>query len=347
MESGRKISFDKTHLPPAQFECAVIADTHYMIDVGDRPLEFESRRKQTQRASVALQQVADIGADFVIHMGDLVQEYPETPDFKRAMAEARDQICACNIDPHYVAGNHDIGDKTDPTMPTHAATAESLAFFRDLFGPSYYSFDHDLCHFIVLNSQIFNSEIAEADDQWEWLETDLATHQNQRLFLFFHLPLYLWDKNEPGLGHYDNISPPDRDRLLALIEKYGIELLFAAHVHYPFYDKIGKTRYLIAPSTSFTRPGFGHLYASAPPPRTGTRRHWQAGILSPPHMRRTHRHPLHPHKRRNKTPCPRPPRHLHIRRSVFSDWTHPSPSHHAHCRTPNRLPLCRASKNAQ
>ncbi len=269
MESGRKINFDKTHLPPAQFECVVIADTHYMIDVGDRPLEFESRRLQTQRAGIALQQVSDIEADFVIHMGDLVQEYPETPDFKRAMVEARDQIRACNISPHYVAGNHDIGDKTDPTMPTHEATAESLAFFQDLFGPSWYSFDRDLCHFIVLNSQIFNSNIAEADDQWEWLETDLEKHKNQRLFLFFHLPLYLWDKNEPGLGHYDNISPPDRDRLFALIEKYGIELLFAAHVHYPFYDKIGKTRYFITPSVSFTRPGFGHLYASAPPPEQG------------------------------------------------------------------------------
>ena len=269
MESGRKIGFDKTHLPPAQFECVVIADTHYMIDVGDRPLEFESRRVQTQRAGIALQQVSDIGADFVIHMGDLVQEYPETPDFERAMLEARDQIHACNISPHYVAGNHDIGDKTDPTMPTHAATAESLALFHGLFGPSWYSFDRDNCHFIVLNSQIFNSKIPEADDQWEWFESDLEKHKNQRLFLFFHLPLYLWDNNEPGLGHYDNISPPDRDRLLALIQKYGIERLFAAHVHYPFYDKIGKTRYLITPSTSFTRPGFGHLYASAPPPEQG------------------------------------------------------------------------------
>lgn len=269
MESGRKISFDKTHLPPAQFECAVIADTHYMIDVGDRPLEFESRRVQTQRAGVALERVAAIETDFVIHMGDLVQEYPETPDFKRAMLEARDQIRACNIDPHYVAGNHDVGDKTDPTMPTHAATAESLAYFHNHFGPSWYSFDRDLCHFIVLNSQIFNSKIPEADDQWEWFESDLEKHKNQRLFLFFHLPPYLWDGNEPGLGHYDNISQPDRDRLLALIQKYGIELLFAAHVHYPFYDKIGKTRYFIAPSTSFTRPGFGHLYASPPPPEQG------------------------------------------------------------------------------
>ena len=269
MESGRKISFDKTHLPPAQFECVVIADTHYMIDVGDRPLEFESRRVQTQRAGVALERVAAIETDFVIHMGDFVQEYPETPDFKRAMLEARDQIRACNIDPHYVAGNHDVGDKTDPTMPTHAATAESLAYFHNHFGPSWYSFDRDLCHFIVLNSQILNSKISEADDQWEWFESDLEKHKNQRLFLFFHLPLYLWDDNEPGLGHYDNISQPDRDRLLALIQKYGIELLFAAHVHYPFYDKIGKTRYFIAPSTSFTRPGFGHLYASAPPPEQG------------------------------------------------------------------------------
>lgn len=269
MESGRKISFDKTHLPPAQFECVVIADTHYMIDVGDRPLEFESRRVQTQRAGIALQQVSDIGADFVIHMGDLVQEYPETPDFKRAMLEARDQIHACNISLHYVAGNHDVGDKTDPTMPTHAATAESLAFFHGLFGPSWYSFDRDNCHFIVLNSQILNSKLPEAHDQWTWFESDLEKHKNQRLFLFFHLPLYLWDKNEPGLGHYDNISPPDRDRLLALIQKYGIELLFTAHVHYPFYDKIGKTRYFITPSTSFTRPGFGHLYASPPPPEQG------------------------------------------------------------------------------
>ena len=130
-------------------------------------------------------------------------------------------------------------------------------------------FDRDNCHFIVLNSQILNSKISEADNQWEWLESDLEKHKNQRLFLFFHLPIYLWDKNEPGLGHYDNISPPDRDRLLALIEKYGIELLFSAHVHYPFYDKIGKTRYFIAPSASFTRPGFGHLYASAPPPEQG------------------------------------------------------------------------------
>ena len=261
--------FDKTHLPPALFEYVVIADTHYMIDVGDRPLEFESRRKQSQRANVALRQVAGIESQFVIHLGDLVQEYPETPDFKRAISEAHDQLQTCNIHPHHVAGNHDVGDKNDPTMPTHPTTTESLATFHDLFGPTWYSFDHNQCHFIVLNSQILNTDLPEAQEQWQWFETDLSAHKDRRIFLFFHLPLYIWDENEPGLGHYDNINLPDRKSLLVLIQNHNIEMVFAAHVHYPFYDRINNTRYFIAPSPSFTRPGFGHLYASAPPPEQG------------------------------------------------------------------------------
>lgn len=260
---------DKSHLPPAQFECVVIADTHYMLDAGERALEFESRRVQTRRIAVALQQVAAVRADFVIHMGDLVQEYPETPNFKRAMAEARDQLRAYKIYPHHVAGNHDVGDKPDPTMPTRAATAESHALFHELFGPSWYGFDRGECHFVVLNSQLFNADLAEADAQWQWLESELARHEHKRLFLFFHLPLYLWDKDEPGLGHYDTVDPPARDRLIALIEKYGVELIFAAHVHHPFCDQLGNTRYFIAPSVSFTRPGFGQLHASAPPADRG------------------------------------------------------------------------------
>ena len=260
---------DKSHLPPAQFECVVIADTHYMLDVGERPLEFESRREQTRRIAVALQQVAAVRADVVIHLGDLVQEYPDTPNFKRAMAEARDQLRAYKIYPRHVAGNHDVGDKPDPTMPTRAATAESHALFHDLFGPSWYGFDRGECRFVVLNSQIFNADMAEADAQWQWLESELARHEHGRLFLFFHLPLYLWDKDEPGLGHYDAIDPPARDRLIALVEKYSVELIFAAHVHHPFCDQIGNARYFIAPSVSFTRPGFGHLHASAPPADQG------------------------------------------------------------------------------
>jgi len=261
--------FDKTQLPPALFEFVVISDTHYMLDMGDQPLEFESRRKQTQRSEIALTQVAALDPLFVIHLGDLVQEYPETPNFKQAVTEARAQLKRCGVSPHFVAGNHDVGDKTDNTMPTHPATADSLAYFHKNFGPSWQSFDHNDCHFVLLNSQILNADLPETQEQWAWLESDLQTHQSKRTFLFFHLPLYLNNLQEPGLGHYDNINPPDRERLHTLIENNNLELVFAGHVHYPFYDQIGKTRYLIAPSPAFTRPGFGHLFPSSPPPERG------------------------------------------------------------------------------
>jgi hypothetical protein len=263
------LMFDKTHLMPAEFEFVVLSDTHYMRDAADRPLEFESRRKQTARAEVALQYVAALCPDFVIHLGDLVQEYPGTPDFEPAMDEARAQIERCGLKPFWVAGNHDVGDKFDRTMPTHPASRASLAFFHDRLGPSWYGFDHGGCHFIILNSQILNAELPENAAQWAWLESDLLAHGGQRCFLFFHLPLYLCDLDEPGLGHYDTINPPARDRLHRLITTHRIELLFSGHVHFPFYDQVGVSRYYLAPSPAFTRPGFAHLFASAPPSERG------------------------------------------------------------------------------
>ncbi|MCZ6634447.1 MAG: metallophosphoesterase [bacterium] len=261
--------FDTTFLQPADLEFVVIADTHYMLDPGDRPLEFESRRKQTARAETALQLVADLDPAFVVHMGDLSQEYPEAERFQDAIQEAREQLERCGIHPHHVAGNHDVGDKTDPTMPTHPVTPESLALYHQHLGPSWYSFDHDEIHVIVINSQILNTALPETEEQWSWLEQDLSTHADKRIFLFLHLPPYLGNASEPYLGHYDNIAQPDRSRLLNLVRKYPIEHLSAAHVHFAFFDRIGQARYYIVPSPSFTRPGFSHLFESEAPPEHG------------------------------------------------------------------------------
>jgi hypothetical protein len=154
-------------------------------------------------------------------------------------------------------------------MPTHPASGESLAYYHEQFGPSWYSFDQMACHFIILNSQILNADLPETDAQWAWFESDLQAHRKKRCFLFFHLPIYLYDINEPGLGHYDNINSPERERLHALIATHAVELVMAGHVHYRFYDHIGKSRYLTAPSPAFTRPGFAHLFASSPPNEQG------------------------------------------------------------------------------
>lgn len=261
--------FDRRYLPEADHEFVVISDTHYMLDVGDAPLEFESRRKQTARAEVALRLVATLGVNPVIHLGDLCQEYPETPDHDQAMHEALRQIRDAGLAPHYVAGNHDVGDKPDPTMPTHDVTRESLGKFHNRCGPSWKRVDIGPHRILILNSQILNTDLADADQQRTWVETQFKERTDGRTFLCFHLPLYLFDEKEQGFGHYDVIDEPDRTWLFDLIQNNDVDTIFAGHVHFAFADQIGATDYRVLPSPSFVRPGFSHLFASEPPPEGG------------------------------------------------------------------------------
>jgi hypothetical protein len=265
--------FDRSWLPPARFEFVVIADTHYMIDPTGQQVEFTSRRRQTARTEYALQQVAALLAyvdePLVIHMGDIIQEFPERPTFAQARDEALAQIARHGLRPRWVAGNHDVGDKPDPTMPASWVTSEFLADYHARFGRSWYSWDQAGLHFVGLNSQIMNSALPAAAEQAAWLAADLAAHDGQRIFLFLHLPPFLHDPAEPDLGHYDNLGEPARRWLLDLVQRHRVELLFAAHIHWAFYNAIGQTRYHTVPSVAFTRPGFSELFSSPPPAEQG------------------------------------------------------------------------------
>lgn len=260
--------FERSFLPEVDFEFVLITDTHYMLD-GVEEVEFESRRRQTARVERALELVDSLDPEFVIHLGDMVQEFPESDDFETAVAEANQQFEIVDAEHYYVAGNHDIGDKPDPTMPTDSVTRKSLEQYHARYGQSWYSWDYGGIHFIVLNSQIMNSSLSQADEQREWLEGDLQSTGDKPILLFLHLPPFLHRPDEPALGHYDNIDQPARTWLLQLIRDNPVELLFAGHSHFTFCNYIDETRFQVAASPSFTRPGFGELFSSCPPRERG------------------------------------------------------------------------------
>jgi len=202
-------------------------------------------------------------------MGDLSQEPPESPKFPQAMDEALQQIHEIGLELHHCAGNHDVGDKPDPSMPTHPVTSESLDAYHNRLGKSWYSFDHGDHHLVVINSQILNTDLDAAASQKTWLESDLANASNRRIALFLHLPPYLLDRTEPAFGNYDVIGEPARSWLLELVDRHQIELMCSAHVHFAFFDRLRHTDYFILPSPAFTRPGFSNLFTSGPPPEHG------------------------------------------------------------------------------
>ena len=262
--------FNKSFLPKALFEFVVISDSHYMLDPGGTSLEFENRRKQSVRREVALRMAAALAPKFVVHNGDMVQEYPDNlARFYKSMGESLEQVRACGLEPYYVAGNHDIGDKPDPTAPASHVSREVLDWYHRRFGKSWYSFDQGDCHFVVLNSQIMNGTLPDAAEQAAWVEKDLAEHAKQRLFIFLHMPPYLFDETEPSMGHYDNLANPARAWLLNLVRVYEVEMLIAGHVHFAFFDRLAETRYAVLASPVFTRPGFSCLFPGSPPPERG------------------------------------------------------------------------------
>ncbi|HEV2121412.1 MAG TPA: metallophosphoesterase, partial [Chloroflexota bacterium] len=228
--------FERSYLPAAQLEFVVLTDTHYMVDSGDAPVEFESRRKQTARVEHALRLAAALKTPFLMHLGDLIQEHPRSPHYRRALDEARAQLdrhlAGSGSHRYHAAGNQDIGDKPDPTMPTEPVTPDSLAAYGAVFGSSWYSFDVGGAHFAVINSSLLNASLPETVEQRQWLEGDLAAHAGARIVLFMHHPPYLFEPDEPALGHYDNLGAPDRTWLLGLIRQHRIEALFCGHSHF-------------------------------------------------------------------------------------------------------------------
>jgi hypothetical protein len=262
--------FNKSFLPKALFEFVVISDSHYMLDPGGSSLEFGNRRKQSVRREVALRMAAALAPKFMVHNGDMVQEYPDNVEqFYKSMDESLEQMRACDVEPYYVAGNHDVGDKPDPTAPASHVSQEVLDWYHRRFGKSWYSFDQDDCHFVVLNSQIMNGTLPDAAEQEAWVEKDLAEHAKKRLFILLHMPPYLFDETEPSMGHYDNLANPARAWLLDLVRVYKVEMLLAGHVHFAFFDRLAETRYAVLASPVFTRPGFSCLFAGPPPPQRG------------------------------------------------------------------------------
>ena len=267
--------FDRTLLPPARLEFVVVADTHYMADAGDAPLEFESRRRQGERAGRAWLAIAALDPAFVVHMGDMVQEFPGRPEYDRTVREALGQIRDAGLWDRcrFVAGNHDIGDRPDPTMPTGETTDESLEMWERRHGPSWHTWEAAGIHFLVLNSQLLNTCLPAAGVQRAWFEEHLEALGGEPCVLFLHMPPYLRAPREPWLGHYDNLGEPDRSWLLARVRRHRVQAMFTGHVHFQFFDHIdgetGTCRYFVTPSTSFTRPGFSHLFTSAPPPEQG------------------------------------------------------------------------------
>jgi 3',5'-cyclic AMP phosphodiesterase CpdA len=161
---------------------------------------------------------------FVIVTGDLTNkagEAAQIAEYKRIAAKLNPKIKL-----YSVPGNHDVGNEP---------TAETLARYRERYGPDYYSFRVGGMAGIVLNSNLekgAENVPAEAAKMEAWLRAELAKarQEGKRPIVFQHIPFFLEKPDEPD--QYFNIPIETRKRYLKLLHEYGVREVFAGHLHH-------------------------------------------------------------------------------------------------------------------
>ncbi len=248
------------------FSFAVIADTHTRPEQGDESSPWQVNELANDRCRYVAALVNHLRPAFVIHLGDVVHPVPALPTYGAAARAALDMFADLDAQIRYIPGNHDVGDKPFKAMPAATVTEAGVALYREYFGAPFSAFDHGDCRFVLINSPVLNSGLASEQDQRAWLEKELAV-TGKRVFLFSHYPPYILDPAEPS--NYDNIDEPQRGWLLSMIERCGVEALFAGHVHNFFYHRHAATDCYLLPATSFFRQDYAELFRIEAAPEHG------------------------------------------------------------------------------
>jgi 3',5'-cyclic AMP phosphodiesterase CpdA len=194
-----------------------MTDPQFGMYTGNKGFEHETANLEFAVATANRLQPA-----FVVVTGDLVNaegDAAQIAEFKRVAARLDPKI---RLFP--MPGNHDVGNEP---------TKDSLAKYRERFGPDYYTFRVGDITGIVLNSNLekgAQNVPEEAAKMEAWLRTELARSQRDKhVIVFQHIPLFLKDANEED--RYENIPRETRQRYLQLLHQYGVKQVFAGHYH--------------------------------------------------------------------------------------------------------------------
>ncbi|MDD4777269.1 MAG: metallophosphoesterase [Fermentimonas sp.] len=185
--------------------------------------ENKSFDKETALFTKAIKQVNELKPDFVVITGDFVnnsKDINQIEEFKRITKELDKDI------PLYLSpGNHDLGQN-----PTN----QDFEFYFSHYGKDNdkFAFEYNDSYFIGLNSVIIKSETNKKKEkkQFRWLKRKLRkAKSSDAIIVFTHYPFFINDFDEKE--SYSNQSKKSRLKYFNLFKKYGVDGIFAGHLH--------------------------------------------------------------------------------------------------------------------
>jgi Icc protein len=215
---------------PGSFDFAFVTDTH-----------IEPELDAAHGCDMCFRKVASLKPEFTILGGDHVYDALEVPSARSIslfdLYQHTAQLLGTPV--YHTVGNHDIFGLYTKSGVAPDDPHYGKKMFRDLFGPTYYSFDHKGYHFIVLDSiQPTEDRLYRAavdDEQIRWLADDLRkTGNTMPVIVAVHCPMVTGfatfaPKTPPG--KYNTLIVDNTPDILPLFDGHNVLAVLQGHTH--------------------------------------------------------------------------------------------------------------------
>ena len=203
----------------------------FFLQLSDPQFGFMDNNKsisaETEAMNKAVTAINQLKPPFVVITGDFVNNSKS----KEQIAAYKSMIAQIDssVKVYMIPGNHDIGK----------VSRASIDNYKKNYGEPHFSFRYGDCTFIGIDSNIIKEEDKEREEvQFKWLEQELQKTKDARFkFVFTHCSVFLKRMDEPV--NYSNFSLPMREKYVRLFQKYGVNAIFAGHLHNNAYGKVG------------------------------------------------------------------------------------------------------------
>lgn len=203
----------------------------FFLQLSDPQFGFIDNNKsisaETEAMNKAVTAINQLKPPFVVITGDFVNNSKS----KEQIAAYKSMIAQIDssVKVYMIPGNHDIGK----------VSRASIDNYKKNYGEPHFSFRYGDCAFIGIDSNIIKEEDKEREEvQFKWLEQELQKMKDARFkFVFTHCSVFLKRMDEPV--NYSNFSLPMREKYVCLFQKYGVNAIFAGHLHNNAYGKVG------------------------------------------------------------------------------------------------------------
>jgi 3',5'-cyclic AMP phosphodiesterase CpdA len=189
----------------ASYGSTTAARDFYFVQLSDAHWGFNGPVVNPEAANTLKRAVAAVNAlpeqpDFIVFTGDLTHTTDDPQVRRTRMKEFRAFVADLNVrEVHFMPGEHD-------------ASLDHGEAFKEFFGATHYSFDHQGVHFVFVDN-VSDPAARIGEEQLAWLKADLARFApDAPIVVLTHRPLFdlapQWDwATRDGAAAIDILMP--------------------------------------------------------------------------------------------------------------------------------------------